>query len=68
MTGFRGGLTARIIRLMSGLGSRFSKLWMASAVSNLGDGVMAVAFPLLVASITRDPLLVAGVTFVNRIL
>jgi len=52
---------------MSGLGSRFSKLWMASAVSNLGDGVMAVAFPLLVASITRDPLLVAGVTFVNRI-
>jgi len=52
---------------MAGLGSRFNKLWMASTVSNLGDGVMAVAFPLLVASITRDPLLVAGATFVNRI-
>jgi MFS family permease len=42
-------------------------LWAAAAVSNLGDGVMAVAFPLLVASITRDPLLVAGATVANRI-
>ena len=43
------------------------KLWLASGISNLGDGVMAVAFPLLVASITRDPLLVAGATVANRI-
>ena len=52
---------------MPGLGSRFNRLWAAAAVSNLGDGVMAVAFPLLVASITRDPLLVASATIANRI-
>jgi MFS family permease len=38
----------------------------AAGVSNLGDGIMAVAFPLVVASITRDPLLVASATVVNR--
>lgn len=47
--------------------SDFNKLWAASAVSNLGDGIMGAAFPLLVASITRDPLLVAGATVVNRL-
>ncbi|MDJ0498227.1 MAG: MFS transporter [Acidimicrobiia bacterium] len=52
---------------MSGLGSRFNRLWGAVIVSNLGDGVMLVAFPLLVASITRDPVLVAGATVVGRI-
>ncbi|MEE8331349.1 MAG: MFS transporter, partial [Acidimicrobiia bacterium] len=49
------------------MGRSFNKLWAASAISNLGDGVMAAAFPLLVASITRDPLLVAGATVVNRL-
>ncbi len=49
------------------LGPRFTRLWVAAAISNLGDGVMGVAFPLLVASITRDPLLVAGAAFANRI-
>jgi MFS family permease len=45
----------------------FNKLWTASAISNLGDGIMGAAFPLLVASITRDPLLVAGATVMNRL-
>jgi len=49
------------------LGSRFDKLTLASGISNIGDGVMAAAFPLLVASITRDPLLVAGATFIGRL-
>ena len=52
---------------MAGLGKRFNKLLGAVIVSNLGDGIMAVAFPLLVASITRDPVLVAGATVVGRI-
>ncbi len=52
---------------MDGLGLRFAKLWGAVTVSNLGDGVMGVAFPLLVASITRDPVLVAGATVAGRI-
>ena len=46
-----------------GLGPEFLKLWAASAVSNVGDGVTAVAAPLLAASLTRDPLLVAGLAF-----
>ena len=50
-----------------GLGGRFAKLWSASAVSNLGDGVDAVALPLLAESLTRDPLLFAGVAVAQRL-
>lgn len=42
------------------LGADFHKLWGASAVSNLGDGFGAVAAPLLVATLTSDPVLIAG--------
>jgi MFS family permease len=49
------------------LGPEFRKLWAANAVSNLGDGVAAVAGPLLAASLTRDPLLVAGLAFAQRL-
>ena len=44
------------------LGSRFGKVLSASAISNIGDGVLAAAFPLVVASITRDPIAVAVAT------
>jgi MFS family permease len=50
-----------------GLGPEYRKLWTASTVSNLGDGVTFVAGPLLVASLTRDPILVAGVAFAQRL-
>ena len=53
--------------MASKLGSRFDKLTAAAGISNLGDGVRAAAFPLLVASLTRDPVLVAGATFVGRL-
>jgi MFS family permease len=36
-------------------------------VSNLGDGVTLVAGPLLAASLTRDPALVAGIAFAQRL-
>lgn len=49
------------------LGSRFDKLSFAAGISNLGDGVFGAAFPLLVASLTRDPALVAGATFASRL-
>ncbi|HEX7146126.1 MAG TPA: MFS transporter [Actinomycetota bacterium] len=39
--------------------SGFARLWGATAVSNVGDGVYATALPLLAASLTRDPLLVS---------
>ena len=43
------------------LGPNYRKLWTASAISNLGDGVRWTALPLLAASITRDPAEVAGI-------
>lgn len=50
-----------------GLGREFGKLWAASAVSNLGDGVALVAAPLLAAALTHDPALVAGLAFAQRL-
>jgi MFS family permease len=58
-----GGGTLR----RGGLGPEFRKLWTANAISNLGDGVTFVAGPLLAASLTRDPLLVAGLAFAQRL-
>ena len=49
------------------LGPEYRKLWAASAVSNLGDGITLVAGPLLAATLTRDPVLVAGITFAQRL-
>lgn len=49
------------------LGADFSRLWTASAVSNLGDGVTMAAGPLLVASVTTDPAAVAGAVFAQQL-
>src|SRR5918997_6320123 len=51
----------------SGLGPEYRKLWTASTVSNLGDGITWVAAPLLAATLTRDPVLVAGLAFAHRL-
>ena len=40
----------------------FGRLWAASSVSNLGDGLYQFALPLLALDLTRSPSLVAGVT------
>jgi len=45
-----------------GLGARFWRLYASSATSNLADGIGRTALPLLAASYTRDPVLVAGLT------
>ena len=45
----------------------FGKLWIASGISNLGDGIMLAAAPLLAATLTRDPFLVAFVVFCQRL-
>jgi MFS family permease len=44
------------------LGVNFRKLWMATGISSLGDGIRETVIPLLAASITRDPLAVAMIT------
>ena len=49
------------------LGADFTKLWTASAVSNIGDGVTMAAGPLLIASITADPGLVGCAVFVQQL-
>lgn len=38
------------------LGRSYQRLWGASALSNLGDGVYLGALPLLAATLSRDPL------------
>lgn len=49
------------------LGAGFDKLSMAAGISNIGDGIMGAAFPLLVASLTRDPFLVSAATLASRL-
>jgi MFS family permease len=49
------------------LGPDLARLLAASVVSNLGDGIRLAAGPLLVASITSDPALVAGAVFVQQL-
>ncbi|MFJ8160928.1 MFS transporter [Streptomyces sp. NPDC096136] len=44
----------------------FRKLWAATAASNLSDGVSLAAAPLLAATITRDPALIAGISVAQR--
>ncbi|MFD0377232.1 MFS transporter [Streptomyces sp. NPDC127112] len=44
----------------------FRKLWAATAASNLSDGVTLAAAPLLAATITRDPAMIAGITVAQR--
>jgi len=59
--------TGRSIIFGSTLNREYTKLWTASTISNLGDGVTLVAGPLLAASLTRDPALVAGLAFAQRL-
>jgi len=39
----------------------FRRVWTALALSNLGDGLLVVALPLLIIQYTRNPILVAGI-------
>lgn len=53
---------------MTGLrGTGFGRLWAANAVSNVGDGVTLAAGPLLVASLTSDPVLISLAVFVQQV-
>ncbi|WP_328299902.1 MFS transporter [Streptomyces sp. NBC_00435] len=44
----------------------FRKLWAATATSNLSDGISLAAAPLLAATVTHDPALIAGITVAQR--
>jgi MFS family permease len=47
------------LRRGPGLGPEFGKLWTASTISTLGDGIVLTAGPLLAATLTRDPVLIS---------
>ena len=49
------------------LGRAYWKLWSATAISNLGDGVSGVAYPWLASAVTRSPLLIAAAGFASRL-
>jgi MFS family permease len=49
------------------LGRAYWKLWTATAVSNLGDGVSGVAYPWLASAVTRSPVLIAAAGFASRL-
>ena len=49
------------------LGRAYWKLWSATAISNLGDGVSAIAYPWLASAVTRSPILIAAAGFASRL-
>jgi MFS family permease len=49
------------------LGPNYWKLWVASVISNFGDGVATVAYPWLASAVTRSPLHIALVTVATRL-
>ncbi|MET9313097.1 MFS transporter [Kribbella sp. NPDC003505] len=51
----------------SELGPDFRKIFPAAVISNLGDGALIAAGPLLVASITSEPAAVGAAAFVQQL-
>jgi MFS family permease len=49
------------------LGGNYFKLFGASTISNLGDGIGIIAYPWLASAVTRNPLLIALVAVVQRL-
>ena len=49
------------------LGANYWRLWIASVVSNLGDGVSVIAYPWLASSLTRSPVHIAAVAMMTRL-
>lgn len=54
-------------RVGDGLGRDYWKLWGATVVSNLGDGLSVIAYPWLASTLTRDPVAIAGVLVASRL-
>ncbi|CAM3428616.1 MFS transporter [Kibdelosporangium persicum] len=49
------------------LGPAYRRLWSATALANLGDGIRQAALPLLAITVTTNPLLVAGVAVAGQL-
>ena len=44
------------------LGADFHRFWGAGVFTNLADGMLVVALPLIAVSLTQDPLLISGLS------
>ena len=49
------------------LGVNYRRLFAASTIANLGDGIGLIAYPWLATAITRDPFLIALVAVMQRL-
>ena len=49
------------------LGINYWRLWTASVISNLGDGISGVAYPWLASAVTRNPVHIALVGVATRL-
>ncbi len=56
-----------MIRERVRLGGSYRKLYLSTAVSNIGDGMSTIAYPWLATAITRNPLLIALVAAAQRL-
>ena len=57
----------KLVRASHSIGRNFRLVWLSMLVSSSGDGMFITAFPLLAALLTRDPILIAGVTISTRL-
>lgn len=49
------------------LGKEYWRLWSAHTISNLGDGISAIAYPWLASAVTRSPILIALIAVMSRL-
>ena len=49
------------------LGANYRRLFAATTISNLGDGVSVIAYPWLASAVTRNPILIALVAAAGRL-
>jgi MFS family permease len=60
-------VTSTDTRTRPRLGASYWKLFSASVISNLGDGMGLIAYPWLASAVTRNPLLIGLVSVANRL-
>jgi predicted MFS family arabinose efflux permease len=49
------------------LGAAYWRLWTSASVSSVGDGLVAVGFPLVAVTLSHSPIAVAAVAFATRL-
>ena len=49
------------------IGGEFRSVWLSVIVSSTGDGMFVTALPLLAALLTKDPVLISGITVAQRL-